>query len=343
MKRLTSEDQERVMRSRALPETFHDIDGLHSGHSRQSQYFGDSSIVHPSQTINDEGSFYQGLRRRNGGSLAGYPLSVKSNLDELHRGSGPTLASEMMSPISLTHDSPQLPPSSTTNLADLLPISSASRSRSFPLINQSQPFSPNLKFQDQSSRRRAGSLASPQGMDWHSSEGLWDRTTSQVTGLGISSSATTMFDNSYVNGPDAVRVPENFHFSSVQNVYAPEIHLSMPSDGQWHGARHSVPSPNANNLLALSSDLNTQLTAESLASYSNLYHPSLPREESLHVQQNFPTPQAAIPCQSMTREAQFPVNYSGDISQEFQPLPMRELGTEELSISPYHTNSSFIP
>lgn len=328
------------MRSGALPEDFDTTQALHSNRMRSSQYVGGLPIVHSPSFMDNEDSLYHSLRRQTQENLTESPISMSSNMTDFYAASGPSSTAEMMSPVSITHETPHLSGSSMPRATNLHPTNLFCRSRSFPLIYQSQPHSPNLQVQDIACRRRAESLASPLGLNVPVSESSWDHGSSQIPDPHRSSSLSTSFNQPYMNLSTSTNFPpQNFQYSTVQNIFAPEIHLSLPPDGQWQSIQNSGISQSDNNTASLCPDVGTHARPGSLTTdRPNFYEI---REQSIHLPQTFQTLQGSIPVQSSGLVTHFPPNYNVDSLRHCQAISEQERVTEEDIPIPYTRNSHF--
>ena len=164
LKRLSVDDRERMMRSRALPEHFDRSSALHAGLPAAPPVLG--NVLSPSYGSlamgNQPGGFLRyGHIRRPSDDPATSPSSNPSIPSESLWTSGSMPGSELQSPVSPVAErghvwnsiASQIPSPQTTN--------PYGRSRSFPAIYQPQPPPMGQYPQEHMSRMRTGSLASP--------------------------------------------------------------------------------------------------------------------------------------------------------------------------------------
>lgn len=338
MKRLTIDDRERIMRSRALPEDFDTTQALHADLMRPAQFIGGPSTGHSPSFMNDEDSVSHGLRSHNGRNLIGSPNSIDSSVGDFYTASGPGPTAEMMSPISITHETPHLSGSSTPQATNPHQINPFSRSRSFPLLYQPQSYSPNIQTQDSSSRRRAESLASPSGLGLPVAEGSWDHGPSQTSGPHRSPSFATPFGQAYINSTNATDDPQKHQFSTVQDIFAPEIRLNVPPDGQWQGFHRSSINQNESNTASFSPDPSTLVRHQSLADRSNFYED--PGQPS-HLPHNIQALQTSVAFHSPNLALPFSENYDIEGLQQYQTAPEQEKLAAHISGPLCHQNFHF--
>ena len=168
LKRLSVDDRERMMRSRALPEHFDRSSALHAGLPATPAILG--NVLSPSYGSlamgNQPGGFLRyGHIRRPSDDPATSPSSNPSVPSESLWTSGSMPGSELQSPVSPVVErghvwssiASQIPSPQTTN--------PYGRSRSFPAIYQPQPPPVGQYPQEHISRMRTGSLASPVAAD----------------------------------------------------------------------------------------------------------------------------------------------------------------------------------
>ena len=168
LKRLTTDDRERIMKSRALPEDFDMSHALQSPFGTgSSQSFASSSQtstltspVYPSY----EGALSRplkvgGLRRNSEDESAISPISVSSNFRQIFTPPASVTASENLSPVSPPNDRAPLMAPSYSQASSRTPRMWGNRSSSFS--NYHTPRVPRLQLHDRMGRGRAESLASP--------------------------------------------------------------------------------------------------------------------------------------------------------------------------------------
>ena len=164
MKRLTTDDRERVLKSRALPEDFDMTQALHSPYGDQPGIgtplaspvsyvapYHDGTIMRP--------LMMEGLRRQSEDETTTSPMSMSSVYGNFYTPPGSVVASDNVSPVSTTSDRPwnAVPGSLNTSPRNSNPFT---RSSSFSTAYH-HPQIPRLQLQDRVSRSRAESLGSP--------------------------------------------------------------------------------------------------------------------------------------------------------------------------------------
>jgi hypothetical protein len=172
LKRLTNDDRERMMKSRALPEDFDMTQALHSPfgntvpHSYSAQgYSTPIASPAPYASTYDPGMvrplLLSGLRRESEDDSTISPISVTSNFGNFYTPPGSVPTSDTMSPISPTSErapfmNTSYPQSSPRNANPF-----SNRSSSFSSNYHGHPHIPRLQLHDRANRSRAESLASP--------------------------------------------------------------------------------------------------------------------------------------------------------------------------------------
>lgn len=257
LKRLTSDDRERVMKSRTLPKDFDTKQTLQSAPGRSSGYASVPPSVYSPTSIEDEDAHSYGFECENEENRTGSPSATR-----------PMYSDYQVPPESFSGSETVQPASSTGPFADHRLTNPFSRSHSFPTIPQAQPHSPHLQIAAQASRRRAESLASPLGFDLTASEPIRARPSPQNFDTDRTTYAVQP-QHAYIDGSDVGSISENAYFPNVQNVFGPEINFSMSSQGQWHGFSDSRPIQSSLNQ-PLHSDLSIASQRENFAIRSNL-------------------------------------------------------------------------
>ena len=167
LKRLTSDDREHMMKSRALPDDFDVAQTLYSPFETGPQTYS-PPVASPSSYAAgfvDNGMarplVIDGLRRPSDDDTTISPVSMTSYLGTLHTPPGSLPSSEMISPLS--PDSERLGHMNHLTLANASPRNPNpfARSSSFSAAYRSHPHIPRLQIHDRITRSRADSLASP--------------------------------------------------------------------------------------------------------------------------------------------------------------------------------------
>lgn len=172
LKRLTTDDRERMMKSRALPEDFDMTQALHSPfNSGMPQPFSTPSYSMPmaspsSYTPHYDSSMIRplmvnGLRRESEDDSTISPASISSAFGSFYTPPGSVPTSENMSPVSPTSERASFmnTPFSQTSPRGSNPF--ANRSSSFSTNFHGHPNIPRLQLHERVNRSRAESLASP--------------------------------------------------------------------------------------------------------------------------------------------------------------------------------------
>ena len=164
LKRLSVDDRERMMRSRALPEHFDRSSALHAGLPGTPPILG--NVLSPSYGSlamgNQPGGFLRyGHIRRPSDDPATSPSSNPSVPSESLWTSGSMPGSELQSPVSPVIDRGHVWGSIASQIPSPQTSNPYGRSRSFPAIYQPQPPPMGQYPQEHMSRMRTGSLASP--------------------------------------------------------------------------------------------------------------------------------------------------------------------------------------
>lgn len=168
LKRLTSDDRERMLKSRALPEDFDMTQALHSPYGGQHAIgtplaspvsylpYADGSLVRPLMS--------EGMRRQSEDESTTSPMSVGSAYGNFFTPPGSAPGSENLSPVSTTSDRTHFsvaPHSQNTSPRNSNPFI---RSSSFSTAYHPNPHIPRLQMHDRMvgmGRSRAESLGSP--------------------------------------------------------------------------------------------------------------------------------------------------------------------------------------
>ena len=163
LKRLSVDDRERMMRSRALPEDY-DRSSLHSS-LRTTPQLGANAPLSPMYNplitgLQPSGSLYGHIRRISDESAIS-PSSNPSVPSEYLWTSGSMPGSETQSPVSPAVDRGSVWGSIASQILSPQNINLYTRSRSFPAVHQSQQQALRQYPQAHMSRMRNGALASP--------------------------------------------------------------------------------------------------------------------------------------------------------------------------------------
>lgn len=185
LKRLTSDDRERVLKSRALPEDFDMAHALHSpyggNHGMGTPLASPASYL-PSyhEGVVMRPLMMEGLRRQSEDEITTSPISMSSAYGNFFTPPG-SVASDNMSPISTTSERAQwgtLPSSQNTSPRSGNPFT---RSSSFSTAYH-HPQLPRLQLHDRVTRTRAESLGSPLRSSMSYTGSALNYSTSQTTG-----------------------------------------------------------------------------------------------------------------------------------------------------------------
>lgn len=166
LKRLTTDDRERMLKSRALPEDFDMTQALHSPYGGQPglgtpvaspiTYFPpyhENSMIRPLVA--------EGPRRHNEDEHVTSPLSIPSTYTNFFTPPASSTTSEALSPISTTSDRTHF--ATMHNSLNTSPRTNNpfGRSTSFSTYQHAGAQIPRLQIHDRNNRSRAESLASP--------------------------------------------------------------------------------------------------------------------------------------------------------------------------------------
>lgn len=234
MKRLLGDDRERMIKSRAVPEGFDTARVLRSPYLRSPQYGGipmNAEEDHVCHFSSNDTSFPRE------GNLIGSPSSISSNPDSFYAAASSVSTSAAMSPVSSLHEKPFLPDCTFPPKGNPHPINRYSRSLSFPQVYHALPRPPNYSDQEQASRRRAGSLASPLGVDYSYAEVGWDHSSPRRFAYASPNHYP------YTDLQNSFGAPEQSQFTAVQNIFAPEIQLNISSEKLWSDCQIYAPAP----------------------------------------------------------------------------------------------------
>ena len=169
LKRLTGDDQERVIKSRAPPEDFDTAQALRSafgGYPRSVE----TPLISPtySTTYVDTGmtrtSLIDGFRRQDDRTTS--PNSMHSVSVNYYTSSSSYPASENLSPVSSMSESSHIfgqPASQITSQPSTSPFA---RSSSFPALYHGYPNIQELQIREEITKQQASSLASPRSLDF---------------------------------------------------------------------------------------------------------------------------------------------------------------------------------
>lgn len=236
MKRLLGDDRERMIKSRAVPEGFDTTRSLRSPYLRSRQERGRSlkaeeDNAHSCDTTcpPDE-------------NLIDSPSSISSNPDSFYAAASSVSTSEAMSPESSRRETPFPSDSSLSPRAKSQPIKRYSRSLSFPQVYHSRSPHPNYSDLEQTSRRRAESLATPLGIEFPFAEVGWEHSSSYTSRTDRPSYAApnSHLDHGLQNG---FGVPANSDLSAGQSIFTTEMQLSQSSDRWWPDCQIPAAAP----------------------------------------------------------------------------------------------------
>ncbi|MCJ1271693.1 hypothetical protein MMC22_011598 [Lobaria immixta] len=335
LKRLTSDDRDRVMKSRALPKDFDTKQTLHSALGRPLGYASiPPSVYSPTSIEDDDAHSYGGFECENEDNRTAPPSATR-----------PAFSDYQMSPISFSGSEtapPLISGSTTVQFANPRLTNPFSRSQSFPTIPQAPPHSPQLQIAAQASRRRAESLASPLGFDLPASEPARARGSPQTSETDRTT-YTAQHQHAYIDGSDGGSLPDNVYLSNVQNIFAPEIHFNMSSQGQWHGfpdaaPMHSGLNPPPHSVLSLASQHGN------LAIRTNLQQPQTQQDfqnAPLHPPQDFDMLPSEALYQNLPFNATPFADQRSQIQQFYQADPAHATTVEARPGSSY--NSHLVP
>lgn len=220
------------MKSRTLPKDFDTKQTLQSSLARPLGYASVAQSVYSPTSVEDEDAHSYGFDCESEDSRTASPSVTRPTFGDHHMPPSSFSGSQTAPPLISGPATAQFPAPRIPN-----PFS---RSQSFPTVPQAQPHSPHIQVVAQASRRRADSLASPLGFDLPASENVRARGSPQTSDTDRTT-YTAQHQHAYIDGSDVGALPENVYFSTVQNIFSPEIHFNMSSQGQWSDFPDSAP------------------------------------------------------------------------------------------------------
>lgn len=317
------------MKSRTLPKDFDTKQTLQSTLGRPLGYGSVPPSVYSPTSIGDEDA-----------RSYGYECESEENRTGSPSVSRPTFSDRRMPPGSFSGSqtaTPLISGSATTQFAHPRLTNPFSRSQSFPTIPQVPPHSPQLQIVAQASRRRADSLASPLGFDLPTSEHVRARGSPETSETDRTPYAAQP-QHAYMDGSDVGALPENVYF--LQNIFAPEIHFNLSSQGQWQGFPDSTPM-HSNSNPPPHSDLSVASQHGNLSIRSNSQQPQAQQEfqnERLLPPQGFEMLQPGALYQNLPINASSFVDQRSQIPQFYHGNPAHATPVEARPGSPYHSN-----
>ena len=337
LKRLTIDDRERITKSRVLPEDFDTTQALHSTLVRPLGRIGAPLSACSPVSVEDDDLHSYGLQLEGKNSHTASQRSISSAFYDHEVPLRPTSGSEPTSLVAISADPSQISGSDKPHRSSLQSLNPFSRSRSFPAIYQSQSRSPTSQMRA-GTKRRASSLASPIGSSSVSAELFWDHKPSQIPEVNIPLTIPQLSQPCY-DAPDVNPYPENFHFSTVQNIFAPELHLNSPREGQWYSFPEPSFAEGNPNPHTFPLKLNTGLLHEPLTTRPGLRHPPSRSDiqlQSLLSPQDFCSLQSETFCQAPSFSPTF-VNHRPPTTQYYQTQIAQDMFSQA-SGSPYLTS-----
>ncbi|MCJ1466742.1 hypothetical protein MMC07_005362 [Pseudocyphellaria aurata] len=331
LKRLTSDDRDRVMKSRTLPKDFDTKQTLHSALGRPLGYPSVPPSVYSPTSIDDEDA-----------RSYGFECDSEDNRTESPSITRPTFTDHHMAPSSFSVSEiapPLISGSATAPFATSRLSNSFSRSQSFPAIPHAQSDSPHLQIVTQASRRRAESLASPAGFDLPASEIVKARESPQ-TSEADKTFHLAQHHQAYMNESDLEGLPDHVYFSNVENLFTPEMHLNMSTQGQWHNFPGSAPM-HSNLNPTQNPDLSMAPQHGNLAIRSNLQQPPT-HQESRNVPllppQDFEMLQSGALYQNLSFNASSFVDHRSQLPQPYHANSAYNTPIDTRPKSSYHSN-----
>lgn len=318
------------MKSRTLPTDFDTKQTLHSTLGRPLGYAGVPSNVYSPTSIEDEDAHSYGFECEREDTRTTSPSATSPAFSDYHLPPGSFSGSETTPPL--------ISGSAMAHFANSRLTNPFSRSQSFPTIPQAQPHSPHLQIVAQASRRRAESLASPLGFDLPPSEQVRAHGSPQ-TSDSDSTTYAAQHQQTYIDGSDVCSLPENVFFSNVQNIFAPEIHFNMSSQGQWHGPLDSAPM-HSNLNPPPHTDLSMTSQHGNLAIRPNSQQPQTQQEfqnVQIHPPQSFDIIQSGALYQNLPFNPSPFVDQRSQLPQFYQADPAHATPVEARPGSAYHS------
>lgn len=256
------------MKSRTLPKDFDTKQTLHSALGRPLGYASVPPSVYSPTSIDDEDA-----------RSYGFEYDSEDNHTESPSITRPTFTDQHMAPSSFSVSEvapPLISGSATAPFANSRLSNPFSRTESFPAISQAQSDSPHLQRVTQASRRRAESVVSSAGFDLSASE-IINARESPPTSETNKTTYLAQHHHAFMDESDVGGLPDNVYFSNGQNIFAPEMHLNMSSQGQWHNFPDAAPMHSSLNPTQ-HPDLSLAPQHGSLAIRSNLQQPPTHQE-----------------------------------------------------------------
>ena len=215
LKRLTSDDRDRMMKSRALPDDFDMTQALHSPFGSVPQPFSTplASPASYASSFPDGGIMrplmIEGLRRQSEDDVTISPLSMNSAYGSFYTPPGSVPPSENLSPISPVSERSTIMSNSISQNTSPRSTNPFIRSSSFSTTFHPHSHIPRLQIHDRISRTRAESLASPLRSSMSYNGNALDYGTTQASNAEVSSQ-----QNSW-------EAPKSSSFTSANASYNP--------------------------------------------------------------------------------------------------------------------------
>ena len=225
-----------MIKSRALPEGFDAMSTL------RSPYLWSRPVGAVSMKAEEDDNRPAHMSCPREGRLMGSPGSVSSNPESSHAATSSVSTSEAMSPVSSRYDTPLPSDTSIPSRANSHPSKRYSRSVSFPQIYHSLSRPPNHSDLEQTSRRRAESLAIPLVPEFSFADIDWDRSSSTRSGIDQSSHECPNH-HSEQSLQNCFGVSADLQIMAAQNIFVPAVQLDQCFDGLW--SEYQMPASNS--------------------------------------------------------------------------------------------------